>query len=119
MQPTVQRLFILAGGLVGAGGVALSAVAAHAGGGNVATAASFLLAHAPLLLAIGLLGRGRLLAAGGAVTLAGLLLFCGDLLMRHYVGDRLFPMAAPIGGTSMIAGWLLIAAAAFTIPART
>ncbi len=119
MQPTTQKLFILAGGLAGAAGVALSAAAAHAGGGNVATAASFLLAHAPALLAIGLLGRGRLLAAGGAVTLAGLLLFTGDLLMRHYAGDRLFPMAAPIGGTSMIAGWLLIAASAFTIPARS
>lgn len=119
MHPTVQKLFILAGGLAGAAGVALSAVAAHAGGGNVATAASFLLAHAPALLAIGLFGRGRLLAAGGGVTLAGLLVFSGDLLVRHYAGERLFPMAAPIGGSAMIAGWLVIAASALTMPGRT
>ena len=109
----MQRIFILAGGVLGAAGVALSAVAAHAGGGNVGTAATFLLAHAPALLAIGLLGHGRVLAAGGGVLLLGLLVFCGDLLMRHYVGERLFPMAAPTGGTTMIAGWLIVAASAF------
>lgn len=109
----MQRIFILSGGLLGAAGVALSAVAAHAGGGNVETAATFLLAHAPALLAIGLVGRGRVLAAGGVVLLLGLLVFCGDLLMRHYVGERLFPMAAPTGGTAMIVGWLVVAASAF------
>lgn len=113
----MQRTFILAGGLAGAAGVALSAAAAHAGGGNVETAARFLLAHAPALLAIGLLGRGRVLAAGGCALLLGLLLFCGDLLMRHYAGQRLFPMAAPSGGTLMILGWLAVAASPFT--ART
>ncbi|MEO3386918.1 DUF423 domain-containing protein [Mesorhizobium sp. CAU 1741] len=113
-MPTTQRLFVLAGGLAGAAGVALSAVAAHAGGGNIATAASFMLAHAPALLAIGLVGRGRVLAAGGSILLVGLLLFCADLLLRHYVGDRLFPMSAPIGGTAMIAGWLVVAASAFS-----
>lgn len=109
----MQRIFILSGGVVGAAGVALSAVAAHAGGGNVGTAATFLLAHAPALLAIGLLGRGRVLAAGGGALLLGLLVFCGDLLMRHYVGERLFPMAAPTGGTIIIVGWLIVAASAF------
>ncbi len=112
MQTTTQKLFILAGGLAGAAGVALSAVAAHAGGGNVGTAASFLLAHAPAFLAIGLIGGNRVLKGGVAVLLLGLLLFCGDLLARHYVGSRLFPMAAPAGGTLLIAGWLGIAASA-------
>lgn len=110
------RIFILAGGLAGAAGVTLSAAAAHAGGGNIAMAASFLLAHAPALLAIGLLGRGRVLAAAGAVLLAGLLLFCGDLLMRDYIGTRLFPFAAPAGGTLLIAGWILAAASALFRP---
>ncbi len=112
MQTTTQKLFILAGGLSGAAGVALSAVAAHAGGGNVGTAASFLLAHAPAFLAIGLIGGNRVLKGGGAVLLIGLVLFCGDLLARHYAGARLFPMAAPAGGTLLIAGWLGIAASA-------
>jgi uncharacterized membrane protein YgdD (TMEM256/DUF423 family) len=111
----MQRSFILAGGLLGAAGVALSAVAAHSGGGTIGTAAGFLLAHAPALLAIGLYGRGRLLGAGGTVLLAGVILFCGDLLMRHYTGGRLFPMAAPLGGTVTILGWLVIAASAFNM----
>ncbi|MFH1793812.1 MAG: DUF423 domain-containing protein [Pseudomonadota bacterium] len=112
---TVTRPFLLAGGILGAAGVALSAAAAHAGGGNIATAANFLLFHAPAFLALGLFGSnaGRVLKAGGWVTFAGLLLFAGDLLARHYLGDRLFPMAAPTGGTLMIAGWLVIAASAF------
>ena len=110
----MHAIFIFAGGLSGAAGVALSAVAAHAGGGHVETAALFLMVHAPALLAIGLLGHGRsMLALGGAMLLAGLLLFCGDLLMRHYAGDRLFPMAAPTGGTLTILGWLAVAASAF------
>jgi uncharacterized membrane protein YgdD (TMEM256/DUF423 family) len=106
------RLFTLAGGLAGAAGVALSAAAAHAGGGNVGTAASFLLTHAPAFLAIGLIGGNRVLRGGGTILLVGLALFCGDLLARHYAGARLFPMAAPAGGTLLIAGWLGIAASA-------
>src|SRR5690606_5094781 len=118
MQTTTQKLFILAGGLAGAAGVALSAVAAHAGGGNVGTAASFLLAHAPAFLAIGLIDGNRVLKGGGAVLLIGLVLFCGDLLARHYAGARLFPMAAPAGGTLLIAGWLVVAASALAASSR-
>ena len=118
MQTTTQKLFILAGGLSGAAGVALSAVAAHAGGGNVGTAASFLLAHAPAFLAIGLIGGNRVLKGGGAVLLIGLVLFCGDLLARHYAGARLFPMAAPAGGMLLIAGWLVVAASGLADYAR-
>lgn len=109
----MQKILILAGGLAGAAGVALSAAAAHAGGGHVETAARFLLIHAPALLAIGLAGRGRVMTAGGGALLLGLTLFCSDLLMRQYVGARLFPMAAPAGGTLMILGWLAVAASPF------
>jgi uncharacterized membrane protein YgdD (TMEM256/DUF423 family) len=106
--------FVFAAGLFGAAGVGLSAAAAHAGGGNIATAANFLLVHAPAFLALGLLGAqgGRLMRAGGIVLLVGVLMFCGDLLARHYLGDRLFPIAAPAGGMLMIAGWLAVAASA-------
>jgi uncharacterized membrane protein YgdD (TMEM256/DUF423 family) len=107
------RLLVLAAGLCGAAGVALLAVAAHAGGGNVETAASMLVMHAPAFLAIGLLGASRVLRAGSFVLLFGLLLFAGDLVMRHYAGARLFPMAAPIGGGLLIFGWLIIALSAF------
>ncbi|HWK64963.1 MAG TPA: DUF423 domain-containing protein [Rhizobiaceae bacterium] len=110
-----DRILILAGGLAGAAGVGLSAAAAHAGGGNVGTAASFLLMHAPVLVASGHLKANAVLRTGSLVVLVGLLLFCGDLLLRAYAGTRLFPMAAPIGGTAMILGWLMIAGSAFTL----
>jgi len=106
------RILVLAGGLCGAAGVALSAAAAHLGGAFVGTAASFLLMHAPVFLAVGLAGVNRILRIGSLVLLVGLVLFCGDLLARDFVGSRLFPMSAPIGGSLLIAGWLAIAASA-------
>ncbi|MFC3322666.1 DUF423 domain-containing protein [Mesorhizobium cantuariense] len=109
---TSGRILVLAGGLCGAAGVALSAAAAHLGGAFVGTAASFLLMHAPVFLAAGLLGTNRILRIGSLVLLVGLLLFCGDLLARDFIGSRLFPLSAPIGGTLLIAGWLVIAASA-------
>lgn len=106
------RILVLAGGLCGAAGVALSAAAAHLGGAFVGTAASFLLMHAPVFLAVGLVSANRILRIGSLVLLVGLVLFCGDLLARDFVGSRLFPMSAPIGGSLLIAGWLAIAASA-------
>lgn len=107
---------VLAGGLCGAAGVALSAAAAHLGGAFTATVASFLLAHAAVLLAVGLVGGNRILRIGGFVLLAGLVLFCGDLLARDFLGGRLLPFAAPVGGTLLILGWLVVAASAFARP---
>ncbi|GGE78091.1 DUF423 domain-containing protein [Stappia taiwanensis] len=108
--------FIL-GGLVGAGGVALSAAATHSAATELLRpAAQMLLFHAPLFLSLSLLflwrGRGvsaAVLAMGtGAlvVLVAGLALFCGDLLFRAYGGARLFPFAAPLGGSLLIAAWV-------------
>jgi uncharacterized membrane protein YgdD (TMEM256/DUF423 family) len=107
-----DRLLVAAGGLVGAAGVALSAAAAHRGGAFTGTAANFLLMHAPVFLVVGLAGGNRCLRIASLVLLAGLLLFCGDLLARDFFGSRLFPMSAPIGGTLLIAGWLAIAISA-------
>ncbi|MER9347658.1 DUF423 domain-containing protein [Mesorhizobium sp. M7A.F.Ca.US.011.01.1.1] len=109
---TSTRILVLAGGLCGAAGVALSAAAAHLGGAFVGTAASFLLMHAPVFLVAGLLGANRTLRIGSLILLVGLLLFCGDLLARDFIGSRLFPLSAPTGGTLLIAGWLTIAASA-------
>ena len=111
-----SRILVFAGGLCGAAGVALSAAAAHLGGAFVSTAASFLLMHAPVFLAVGLIGVNRMLRCGGFTLLVGLLLFSGDLLARDFLGSRLFPMSAPIGGTLLIAGWLVIAGSALLRP---
>lgn len=109
-----SRFLVLMAGLSGAAGVALSAAAAHRGGAFTGTAASFLLMHAPVFLAVGLLAANRVLRTGAIVLLVGLLLFCGDLLARDFLGSRLFPMSAPLGGTLLIVGWLAIAASAVT-----
>ncbi|OBQ89400.1 DUF423 domain-containing protein [Mesorhizobium sp. AA23] len=107
-----SRILVLAGGLVGAAGVALSAAAAHGGGAFTGTSSSFLLMHAPVFLAIGLIGGSRYLRIASLALLVGLLLFSGDLLARDFLGSRLFPMSAPIGGTLLIVGWLAIAISA-------
>ena len=51
-----------------------------------------------------------LVSAFGFVIAASL--FAGDLTLRQYAGHGLFPMAAPSGGTLLIASWLLLAVAA-------
>lgn len=112
---SAERLLILAGGLAGATGVGLSAAAAHLGGGNVLTAANFMLFHAAALVAIGLGSPSRVMKLGGGALVLGLILFCGDLLIRHYVGWRLLPMAAPAGGLLLIGGWLIVALGALTL----
>ncbi|HHZ09968.1 MAG TPA: DUF423 domain-containing protein [Rhizobiales bacterium] len=106
------RILLFVGGLFGAAGVALSAVNAHIGGTNIGTAATYLLAHAPALVAIGLLDARRgdgVVRFGGLLLLVGPLLFSGDLLIREFTGERLFPMAAPSGGTLTILGWVIVA----------
>jgi uncharacterized membrane protein YgdD (TMEM256/DUF423 family) len=55
-------------------------------------------------------GRIGIAAAFGFVIAASL--FAGDLTLRHYAGHGLFPMAAPTGGTLLIASWLALAAGA-------
>lgn len=105
-----NRPLLTLAGLCGATGVALAALASHQGGTTMGIAANFLLFHAPAFLALSLLGRSRMALGAALVLLVGLALFAGDLVMRERTGGSLFPMAAPIGGTAMIAGWLGVAA---------
>jgi uncharacterized membrane protein YgdD (TMEM256/DUF423 family) len=115
MMQAVAAIVIYAG-LAGAAGVALAAAGAHGEGyAALAPPAYFLLMHAAAALAIAaLLTRaahpgGFLLAA--LVLLVGVTLFSGDIAVRTLLGHRLFPMAAPIGGSTMIVGWLILAGA--------
>ena len=111
------RLLIALGGFSGALGVGLSAAAAHITGGNLTTAAQFLLFHAPGLLALAaLIAAGAVhppLAPGaGYILVLGLVLFCGDLPRRAFAGVALFPRAAPMGGILLMLGWILVGVAA-------
>ncbi|WP_186395753.1 DUF423 domain-containing protein [Stappia sp. TSB10GB4] len=100
---------LLLAGLSGGLGVALSAMAAHVPGGELlSSAANMLLFHAPAFLALAALratGPHGVLAVATLALAVGLALFAGDLTSRVMLGDRLFPMAAPTGGSLMILGW--------------
>ncbi|MFQ0814861.1 oxidoreductase [Brucella anthropi] len=103
-------LFSTLAGLCGALAIAAYAGAAHGGENHLGTIAPLLLGHAPAFLVLSLIVPARRTAyVGGAFLIIGLALFCGDLFMRDMTGDRLFPMAAPTGGSLMILGWLAIA----------
>ncbi|WP_284759268.1 DUF423 domain-containing protein [Agrobacterium sp. fls2-241-TYG-188a] len=107
-------------GLLGAAGVALAAAATHTGATQLlGNASAMCLAHAPVLLGLHI-GWERIRTATPASILLGLgtALFAADLVSRHFTGVGLFPMAAPIGGFGMIAGWIVLALAAFFKPAR-
>ncbi len=111
------RILVVLASLSGLLGVGLSAAAAHITGGNLTTAAQFLLFHAPALLAL-----AALITAGavspmlgqiaGYVLVLGLILFCGDLSRRAFSGMALFPRAAPTGGIVLMIGWLLVGVSA-------
>jgi uncharacterized membrane protein YgdD (TMEM256/DUF423 family) len=103
-------------GLTGAAGVALAAAGAHGAALSALTpAAQFLMMHAAAAAAIVAVAMraahpvGFLLAA--LVLLVGVTLFSGDIAARTFWGARLFPLAAPIGGSTMIIGWLVLSAA--------
>jgi uncharacterized membrane protein YgdD (TMEM256/DUF423 family) len=116
-----RALFLIAAfaGLLGAAGVGAAAAAAHLGGGQLLdTAATFLMIHSAAVLAIVALaqrvspaGTGLLLLAA-LLLVAGMLLFCGDFAMRALAAGPLFRMAAPTGGTLLMAGWVAAAIAA-------
>lgn len=112
-----SALLILAG-LMGASGVALAAAAAHAAPRSGLDGAAYLLLfHATAVLGAGSLAKQELLwrplgLVAMACFVAGGVLFAGDLSMRAFASHRLFPMAAPTGGTLLIVGWLVLAAAA-------
>ena len=114
----LSRILIVLAAIMGADGVILAAASAHgADASRLASASSMLLFHASAVLgAVALIERGiiharlGMLAAFGFVIAASL--FAGDLTLRQYAGHGLFPMAAPTGGTLLIASWLVLGVAA-------
>jgi uncharacterized membrane protein YgdD (TMEM256/DUF423 family) len=111
----LRPLILFVSGAMGAAGVALAAAASH-GGDTVflGSASTMCLAHGPVLLGLYLGHRSFRTATTAALVLGlGTIVFASDLVSRHYIGVRLFPMAAPLGGSLMMLGWLLVAAGAF------
>lgn len=115
-QLDMNRAFAGLGGLFGAAGIAAYAAAAHSSSGHMATIAPILFIHAPTFLVLSSLAKlSRAAYSGGLMLILGLLFFIGDLVSRDVTGDRLFAFAAPLGGTLLILGWLVVAATAFRI----
>jgi uncharacterized membrane protein YgdD (TMEM256/DUF423 family) len=118
MQRMVPVLGALAA-LMGACGVALAAASTHGGGGeNGQTAAYFLILHGGALIGVTACARAyadivalsrALVIAGGGLGL-GTIIFSADLARRAFAGARIFPFAAPIGGSLMILAWVALAA---------
>lgn len=102
--------------LQGAAGVALAASAAHAAvdANLVSTASQFLMIHAAAGLGLAALTRtnapaARWLKFVSFALQAGVTLFSADLAARAYLGGKLFPFAAPLGGSLTILAWLALA----------
>ena len=72
-----------------------------------------LMIHASAVLALVAAGMRtqnsrRWLACAGLMMFAALL-FSGAVSYHALTGNHIFPMAAPIGGSTLIASWLLVA----------
>ncbi|MBN8911654.1 MAG: DUF423 domain-containing protein [Rhizobiales bacterium] len=98
-------------GLLGAAGVALAAVASHrVADPSLTTAALFLIIHGAAALALTALAGGSpwptTVLVAASLMLFAVTLFSGDVTARVLLGGRLFPMAAPLGGSLLILAWL-------------
>ena len=119
-------IFAAIAAALGAAGVAAAAAAAHTdGGGLLATASQMLTVHAAAGLALAALceatGGPSALVALAIALQTGVALFAADLAARRLFGERLFPFAAPIGGSLTILCWVALslwAAAALRKPPR-
>lgn len=118
----MTSILLALAGLMGAVGVVLTAAAAHGKQGTGLDSAGYLLLiHAVAIVAgTAALRSGLLLRPLGLVVLFGFVaggsLFAGDVAARAFIGSRLFPFAAPAGGTVMILAWLVLVAAALAAP---
>jgi uncharacterized membrane protein YgdD (TMEM256/DUF423 family) len=118
MTSRLFRILIILAGVMGADGVILAAASAHQPDATrLAAASSMLLFHATAVLgAVALAERGLIHVRIGIVAAWGFViataLFAGDLTLRQYAGQSLFPMAAPTGGTLLILSWLALAVSA-------
>lgn len=110
-QRSEPRWPLVAGGLLAAVSIALAAYASHGVGGAVQArlqlAAVFGFGHGLALAALASRAArtlGRLALLG---WLAGALLFSGSLAASHWLGSS--TALAPLGGSLLILGWLLLA----------
>jgi uncharacterized membrane protein YgdD (TMEM256/DUF423 family) len=116
----MTRLLVSAGALACAAAVAAGAFGAHGLQGRLSarglelweTAARYLVYGGLGTVLSGLAalhGEGRALPSAGGLLLAGALVFSGTLFALALGGPRWLGAVTPLGGTLMIAGFLLFA----------
>ena len=116
----MDRLFFALGALVGALGVAAGAFGAHALEARLAPdrlelfelAARYQMIHALALLAAAWAAQrwpSGMTNAAGWMLLGGVLIFCGTIYALAFGAPRILGAVTPIGGLSLIIGWLLLA----------
>ncbi len=121
----MDRLFMVIAALSGALSVALGAFGAH--GLEARLSAEFLrtfetgvryqfyhtLALLAVVVAIGRWPSSSLPVIAGWLFIAGIVVFSGSLYLLVMTGTRWLGAITPIGGVAFIAGWLLLALAAW------
>lgn len=121
-----MRRWLFIAAILGGVGVTLAAFGQHALTGRLeprmlaafATGAQYQITHA---LAIGLAslaarGAAQVLAERAAqLFFAGILLFSGSLYGLALSGMRVLAFMTPLGGLALIAGWIVLAAAALKL----
>lgn len=113
----MDQILIALAGIMGAAGIMLAAAGAHGKpGAGLDSAGYLLLIHAVAIVAGTAAARqGIILRPLALVVLwgfvAGAGLFAADVAARAWLGSRLFPFAAPAGGTILIIAWLVLVAA--------
>jgi len=110
-------------GLTGLSGALLVALGAMKGHGLfdergeqavawLGTALQYGMWHTAVLAALCLAsqqgGLGRLAAASAYAFGAGIVLFCGSLIILALTGADWVTAAMPVGGTGFVSGWLLL-----------
>ena len=118
---TLNRNLAVFAAFNGAMAVAIGAFAAHGAGPAIktllTTGAHYQIVHAVLaLVCAGWPGRSRLISIAGWLVSTGGLVFCLALAFIGWLSMPVMGAVAPIGGVLMIAGWLLLAFAAFRNP---
>jgi len=113
---TGSRPWLIVAGILGATGVALGAIAAHAVQDPVAVtslerASTYQILHAIALVALSGV-TFRLMGIARALMLLGVVGFSGSIYAKYLLGLTALGKFAPTGGTALILSWLVVVLAA-------
>ena len=120
----MDRTFLFVGAILGFVGVALGAFGAHGLRGRLSpemlaifeTGIRYHMYHALALVATSTVMTrldGRAVTLAGWCFTAGIFIFSGSLYALALTGVTILGAITPIGGLAFLAGWILLAVAAF------